>query len=129
MYDYSEDTATFGDRLAHAREAQGLSAEQLAKRLGVRVAAIENWEHDRSEPRANRLQMLAGMLNVSIIWLLTGQGEGAPSAPRDPAGSAQVHITVRALLDEVRGIRLLSAQATDRLSEIEKRLRELGADA
>ena len=129
MYDYSEDTATFGDRLAHAREAQGLSTEQLARRLGVRVGSIENWEADRSEPRANRLQMLAGLLNVSIIWLLTGEGEGAPATPRSRAESDEAQTTVKAMLDELRDIRMMSAKATERLSRMEKRLRDLGQGA
>ena len=73
---YSDDAATFGDRLAAAREALGLSQAQLASRSGVRLSTIQNWEGDRSEPRANKLQMIAGILNVSMIWLLTGQGEG-----------------------------------------------------
>ncbi|MFN3846570.1 MAG: multiprotein-bridging factor 1 family protein [Paracoccaceae bacterium] len=80
---FSADVATFGDRLAGAREAAGLSQPDLAKRLGVRLTTVQAWEDDASEPRANRLQMLAGMLNVSIRWLLTGMGDGldAPSAP------------------------------------------------
>jgi transcriptional regulator with XRE-family HTH domain len=68
MEDYSEDAATFGDRLALARESQNLTQEHLAKRLGLRVQTIQNWEFDRSEPRANKLQMLAGFLNVSMVW-------------------------------------------------------------
>ena len=46
MDDYSEGAATFGDRLALAREAQNLTQEQLAKRLGLRTATIVNWECD-----------------------------------------------------------------------------------
>ena len=56
---FSDETATFGDRLAGAREAQGLSQEDLARRLGVRLKTIQAWEDDLSEPRANRLQMMA----------------------------------------------------------------------
>ena len=33
---YSEDAATFGDRVAGAREQAGMTQKQLAKRLGVR---------------------------------------------------------------------------------------------
>jgi len=129
MYDYSEDTSTFGDRLAHAREAQGLSAEQLARRLGVRVAAIENWESDRSEPRSNRLQMLAGLLNVSIIWLLTGSGEGAPVTPRASSESVESAATIESIVDELRSIRRLSARTTERLQDLERRVRALGENA
>ena len=44
--------------------------------LGSTVT-IENWERDRSEPRSNKLMILAGLLNVPVLWLL--QGEGGPS--------------------------------------------------
>ncbi|WP_366943525.1 helix-turn-helix domain-containing protein [Cypionkella sp.] len=73
---YGENTATFGDRLEAARESCGLSQTELAQRLGVRDTTIKSWEADEWEPRGNRLQMLAGMLNVSLMWLLSGRGEG-----------------------------------------------------
>jgi HTH-type transcriptional regulator, cell division transcriptional repressor len=79
---YDEGVATFGDRLEAAREAAGLSPEELAQNLGVRDSTIEAWEADAWEPRANRMQMLAGMLNVSLMWLMTGKGDGL-SAPGD----------------------------------------------
>lgn len=122
MDDYSEDAATFGDRLALAREAQNLTPEQLARRLGLRTETLENWEADRSEPRANRLQMLAGFLNVSMVWLLTGEGEGAPST--GPRGSVSVQVSE--LLGEMRDIRMTSVKTAERLAKLEKRLRELG---
>ncbi len=66
---------TMGSRIENARLAQGLSTRQLATRLGVKPATIENWERDRSEPRANKLLTLGGVLNVSVLWLLQGVGE------------------------------------------------------
>ena len=45
----------FGDRLAAARDAAGMDAETLARRLGVRLKTLQDWENDISEPRANRL--------------------------------------------------------------------------
>jgi len=122
MDDYSEGAATFGDRLALAREAQNMTVEQLAKRLGLRTETLENWEADRSEPRANRLQMLAGFLNVSMIWLLTGEGEGAPTV----TAPASLSTRVREILGEIRDLRLTSVKTAERLSKLEKRLRELG---
>lgn len=123
MNDYSEGAATFGDRLALAREAQNLTAEQLARRLGLRTETLINWEADRSEPRANRLQMLAGFLNVSMVWLLTGEGEGAPAV----RSAGTVPSQVQALLGELRDIRMASVKTAERLSKLEKRLREIGA--
>ena len=67
---------TIGGRLSAAREASGQSLAQAARRLGIKSKTLSDWENDRSEPRANRLVMLAGMLNVTPAWILTGQGSG-----------------------------------------------------
>lgn len=118
---YSEDAATFGDRLAAAREALGLSQSQLASRSGVRLGTIQNWEDDRSEPRANKLQMIAGILNVSIVWLLTGEGEGG--APLEPESDLEL----KGVLAELREIRVAQTRLLARMARLEKRIRESGA--
>ena len=73
---YGPDKATFGDRLVAAREKSNFSQQDLAMRLGVKNSTIKSWENDNSEPRANRLSMLAGLLNVSITWLISAEGSG-----------------------------------------------------
>lgn len=122
-FDWTEDVSTFGDRLARAREFAGMSQAQLARRLGVKTATIRNWESDRSEPRANRLQMLSGLVNVSIIWLMTGEGGGGPII-QDPEGSPEV-AGLRDVLDQLRDLRIAQDRLADRAGLIEKRLREL----
>ncbi|MCP4315577.1 MAG: helix-turn-helix domain-containing protein [Hyphomicrobiales bacterium] len=74
------DYDTLGGRISRARDALDLTTSQLARRLGVKTDTVQAWESDRSEPRANRVTMLAGVLGVSPTWLLNGIGE-APSAP------------------------------------------------
>ena len=98
---YSESTATFGDRLEAARESCAMSQTELAQRLGVRDTTINSWEADEWEPRGNRLQMLAGMLNVSLMWLLSGRGEGVagPDAPNPIA------VPARSVLADIAGLR------------------------
>ena len=66
-----------------ARETSGLSVDQVVKRLGVRATTYEAWEADRSEPRANKLVALAGILNISPPYLLSGLGK-QPSKPGLP---------------------------------------------
>jgi HTH-type transcriptional regulator, cell division transcriptional repressor len=118
---YSETQATLGDRLAAAREAAGLSQSSLATRLGVRQKTLRSWESDLSEPRANRLQMLAAMLGVSLRWLLTGEGEGVdPPAPADVSSDAAL---VQALSD-LRTMRGELLKMTERMGQLEKRLRK-----
>lgn len=120
---FSEEQATMGDRIAGARDAAGLTQEELARRLGVRHTTVRAWEDDRTEPRANRLQMLAGLLNVSLMWLLTGRGDGVPDPGKtsDPAPAAE------ALVTDLRLLRAELGRMADRVGQIEKRLRQAGA--
>ena len=118
---YSEANATFGDRLAAARDAAGMNQAELAKRLGVKVKTLRGWENDLAEPRANRLQMLAGLLNVSIVWLLTGEGDGVDA----PVEAADPNSDSRDLLLEIRQLRTEASSLADRLGHVEKRLRVL----
>lgn len=76
FYDNNEDT-TLGGRVFQAREAAGLTVSQVINRLGVRKSTYLAWEADRSEPRANKLVALAGILNVSPTYLLSGLGRAA----------------------------------------------------
>jgi transcriptional regulator with XRE-family HTH domain len=73
--EHSGSADTLGGRIVYAREAQDLTTSQLARRMGVKTETLHDWETDRAEPRSNRLLTLAGMLNVSPTWLLTGAGE------------------------------------------------------
>lgn len=116
---YTESAATFGDRLAAAREQAGLDQQMLAERIGVRVVTLQAWEEDRKEPRANRLQMLAGMLNISISWLLTGRGEG----PEGPTGENDVPKDILGLLDDLRRLQRELQNKGEELGQIERRLR------
>ena len=118
---YSEERATFGDRLAAAREAAELSQKNLAKRLGVKAKTVAAWENDISEPRANRLQMLAGLLNVSLMWLLNGEGDGVAPPGEEPPLSKDA----RAILLEMRELKGEIDDAANRLARLEKHLKRI----
>lgn len=117
---YSEEAATFGDRLAAARDAENMSQSALAKRLGIKVKTLRGWEEDLSEPRANKLQMVSGVLNVSMRWLLTGEGEGV----NEPSPEDGETPEVRDLLLEIRDIKMQMNRSADQLGRLEKRLRK-----
>lgn len=116
---YGEGTATLGDRLCVAREAAGLTAQALAQRLGVKTSLLDAWENDRKEPRANRLQMLTGLLGVSLRWLLTGEGEGPDVDDEDTLVSDDLN----ALLTEMRNLRTTMVQSSIKLGQLEKQMR------
>ncbi len=120
---FGPDSATFGDRVAGARDAANMTQSQLARRLGVKKSTIAAWEQDLSEPRANRLSMMAGVLNVSIMWLLTGEGEGAATPQED----ASQNNDLSSALAEMRAIRNDMRSSGERLARLEKRLREMSA--
>lgn len=116
---FSEEQATFGDRVAGAREAAGLSQEDLAQQLGVKLTTLRDWEEDASEPRANKLQMMSGVLNVSMPWLLTGVGDGV-----DGPGSGAGQVIS---LDDINALRSDLVQALRRLDRMEQKLKDQNA--
>lgn len=118
---YSPEAATFGDRVAAAREQAGLTQKELARRLGIRTSTVRNWENDLSEPRANRLSMMAGMLNVSMMWLINGQGEGMDSPP----DVGEVTPDMRVILTELREMRADMVARAEQMGRLEKRLRQV----
>ena len=115
---FGPDAATFGDRVVGARENSNMTQGQLSRRLGIKLATLQAWEEDRSEPRANKLQMLSGMLNVSLPWLLSGQGIGPDEPIQEP-----VQNDISIILLEMRSIKTQMNQTADRLSRLEKQLR------
>ena len=81
---------------------------------------MRGWEDDLSEPRANKLQMVAGILNVSLTWLLNGEGDGVAG----PDDESHVPADMAGILTEMRDIRSRMGRLNDRLGLLEKRLRE-----
>ncbi|MEM7406038.1 MAG: helix-turn-helix transcriptional regulator [Pseudomonadota bacterium] len=71
---------TLGDRIREARLHRGLSVEALARNMGVETASLAAWESGERQPRANRLNLLSGMLDVTLAWLLDGGSQGSPTA-------------------------------------------------
>lgn len=67
---------TLGGRISLAPDARDISVDEAATILGVEPATWLAWENDRAAPRANRVDMMAGILQVSVTWLLDGRGAG-----------------------------------------------------
>ena len=101
---YGPETATFGDRLSAAIEKSGMTQKLVAKRLGIKLVTLKSWEQDISEPRANRLSMLAGLLGVSVK-------------------ETQVPPEINDLLFEIRAVQTGLLSSADKLAKLEKQLR------
>ena len=105
-----------------AREKSNLTQQDLAKRLGVKSSTIKSWENDNSEPRANRLSMLAGLLNVSITWLISAEGSGVEAPKKMDEMPDDLHEPLK----ELTALRLNLLKNVDRINNIEKKLRASG---
>ena len=115
------DLATFGGRVAAAREAQNMSQAVLAAKLGLTARTVAAWEAGQARPRPNKTQMLAAILNVSLRWLLSGAAdEQVDSSAVPPRGSE----AVAAILAEMRVLKTELASSAQKLSRLEKRLQD-----
>jgi transcriptional regulator with XRE-family HTH domain len=69
---------SFGEHLRGLREAAGLTRAGLARRAGVPVSTLGNWEAERGFPGLPALLRLAGALGVPV--------ERFAESVEDPAG-------------------------------------------
>lgn len=72
---------TPGERLRKAREAAGLSAEELATRLGVSVSSIRAHENGQNGIRPHRAGAYAQALKVTPAFILYGDKATHGEAP------------------------------------------------
>ena len=99
--DLDDDTRQIGRRLAEARDAAGLSPRELADHLGVKESTIEKWESGERSPRGQRVSKLAGILGVSLSWILVGRGVEPSAANHDVAQLRAELRLARDRLDDV----------------------------
>jgi transcriptional regulator with XRE-family HTH domain len=111
IYEETPDLDTIGGRISRAREASGLTVKEVAWRLGVKLSTIHAWESDRSQPGAHRMNMLSGMLNVSVSWVLHGVGTG----PIEPEDESDMIESVGAQLDRLKLLHAETGQLITRL--------------
>ncbi|MEM7140982.1 MAG: helix-turn-helix transcriptional regulator [Actinomycetota bacterium] len=81
--DIDDSPAGIGLRIAEARDSAGLTQGQLGEHLGVLEDTVQDWETGRLAARSNMLARIAGVLGVSLSWLVIGHGV-APTDDEDP---------------------------------------------
>lgn len=112
-------TTTLAARITKARDAVGLTPTQLANRLGVKKTTVDNWEKGKSEPRANKLLMLAGLLNVPVTWLVTGD------APEGCHPCEPVYADARRITEKIDRAMAVQQQLAALLVEINQEVTRL----
>jgi transcriptional regulator with XRE-family HTH domain len=73
---------SFGGHLRRLRLEPGVSRAELARRAGVPVSTLRNWENDRGSPTAPAFLRLAKALGVPAERL----AEGVDDPAQDEAG-------------------------------------------
>jgi HTH-type transcriptional regulator, cell division transcriptional repressor len=119
IYEETPDMDTIGGRISRARDTAGLSVEEVAWRLGVKIATVNAWESDRTLPGSHRLNKMAGMLNVSISWLLHGVGTAPVEHDRQR--------TVDNVTLQLEKLKLLHLETGQLIGQIQKELDRVGA--
>jgi transcriptional regulator with XRE-family HTH domain len=63
------------ERLRHAREAKGLTLEELAAKTGLNIGTISRLEREPRDPRVSSLGKLADALEVSVGFLMATEDQ------------------------------------------------------
>ena len=88
--------SALGDRLRSAREAHGLTLDQLAASTGISKAHLSRLESGARQPSVGILVELAGALGTRVGTLLGEDADGAPlavfapDAPRHTAAGLEI---------------------------------------
>jgi transcriptional regulator with XRE-family HTH domain len=93
---------TLGQRLQRLIDERqyGKPLSKIAKEAGVDLQTLQNAVEDKTQPRFPTMEKLAGYFQVSVEYLMTG--EGSPEPP--PADLVQIKARIaqlQQLLDEL----------------------------
>jgi transcriptional regulator with XRE-family HTH domain len=96
-----------GERLREARQSQGLTARDVAKRVGVSPSLISQIERDKVNPSVSTLWGLVTVLGLTMSDLFS-QVDGHPNQPSAPAATLSGPLTAlgsRAIVNLASGVR------------------------
>jgi transcriptional regulator with XRE-family HTH domain len=104
----------FGSRLVQARKSAKLTQEQLCTQIGIAQSTLS--EAETVAIGSKHTAVLADALNVSPLWLATGQGPRTLNAPADMfAAPAQADAPAQEPSALARELTLLFDTLTDRI--------------
>jgi transcriptional regulator with XRE-family HTH domain len=92
----SQTRSEFGQRLHDARQAKGLSQNQVAEALGITQPSYADWERSAVSLKPEYLPKLATLFGVSVDHLL-----GIQERPRNGCGPTG---KLRRVFEEVSGL-------------------------
>jgi transcriptional regulator with XRE-family HTH domain len=110
----ADDSTGIGARIAEARANAELSHADIAERLGVKESTVAKWESGSKSPRGHHVSKLAGVLGVSMSWILMGRGI-------EPTNSSEIE----QLRSELGSVRARLDDVVNELAVLDQRLGEL----
>lgn len=96
------ESAGLGARVRSARNAAGLTLEQVSRRIGVSPATLSLIERDKVSVTVDRLAAVAEALGIELEELVSPAGTsalegGRPGGPRDPSAPATPKVLAAAI--------------------------------
>ena len=64
----------FSSRLDKVLKENNMTALQLTQKLGIGRTTINDWKRGKSTPSPNVLAEIADIFNLTLDWLITGNG-------------------------------------------------------
>ena len=117
-----EPESTLGERICNARQEAGLTLSLASHLAGVKASTLRDWERDRSEPRVNKLVVLAGIFGVSPTHLLAEEGNSSNPAVVTKGRHEKIMNLLNAEISEIARQQIA---LTQRLGEISKLLKKI----
>lgn len=72
----------FSEKLKELRRRDGITQLEAARRIGVSLGAVGNWESGKRTPDADMLVHIADLFGVSVDYLL-GRADDAGTTPTE----------------------------------------------
>ncbi len=99
-----------GRNLKKFRFEKGLTQDELARRINVSRQTVSSWETGRNEPDIESLQLLAGVLDVTVEELIYGKRNAVDlcSAARSQTTFANINRRCAARISSLNSIEFAS---------------------
>lgn len=99
---------TVFDRISFELDRRGRTRADLCRASGIDESTIRNWK--KTEPKAAMLKKVADALNVTMDYLLTGEGRESPANPLLAYDSTLAKEDIEDLEEIITGWHLIDAR-------------------
>jgi transcriptional regulator with XRE-family HTH domain len=116
----NESLADLASRILEATDSTNLS--EAAKKLGVKLPTLWNWAHGRTQIPNSILEKIAKEYNVSLNWLLSGEGPKHVGTDKIPPEILEIAKAAKVRTD------LIAALLSYIRTEVERQIEQVRED-